>query len=245
MTLRHLVGRAYRRLRPFRIPTHPFDLRHGVDTSGLIFLEDAQMVDPNQRHGTAYWGTPPSLFAGVMERWQATLPAISQRVEDYTLIDIGCGKGRVLMLASEFGLRAVAGVELDAALVAVAERNLARWKATPHACSSVSVTHADALAFELPPTPVLLYLFNPFDAHLVQLFLDRLEAFSATRAAPIDVIYGHPAHAALFERVEGMTMLWRGEIPFSAEDTAADAYRGLSQHAILYRLLPPAALPDA
>lgn len=42
----------------------------------------------------------------------------------YTFTDIGCGRGRVLWLAKEYGFAKVIGIELDAELAADAKKNL-------------------------------------------------------------------------------------------------------------------------
>jgi len=46
-------------------------------------------------------------------------------IRDYAFIDLGCGKGRVTTVASEFPFREVIGVELSTALAATARANAA------------------------------------------------------------------------------------------------------------------------
>jgi SAM-dependent methyltransferase len=236
--MRHLLARIYRRIFPPKIPSHPFDLRHQVDTSGLLYAPAITSGHPHDRHNTAYWGTAPSLFHGALARWQESLAGTPYTLADYTLIDIGSGKGRVVFLASEYPFRRILGVELNPNLTAIAGQNLARWQTTPHACADIAFLQSDALAVDLPETPTLLYLFNPFDAHVMQLLLTRLQ--SAARFTPIDLIYTRPEHATLFDTIPGMTLLWKGEVPFTPEDTAADAFSTTQQNTNIYRLQPSA-----
>jgi hypothetical protein len=63
---------------------------------------------------------------------------------------------------------------------------------------------ADALQFVLPDEPILLYLYNPFDRHLTQLLLDRLQSLSASRSEPIDIVYVTPEHGDLFANCPGL-----------------------------------------
>ena len=226
-----LVRAVYRRLFPRRVPPHPFDLQHGTDTGGLLPTQKTGHV-----HGTSYWGTAPSLMRGALARWAATLDGTSHSPADYTFIDLGCGKGRALMLASETAFGRVVGVELDAALVATARANLALWSRSAHACNQLEVLHQDALAMSLPDTPVALYLYNPFDEHLIGILAERLTALQATRSHPIDVMYCRPEHAAFIEAMPGVRTLWKGEVPYTAEDTAADVFDTVQQQCFLYRL---------
>jgi SAM-dependent methyltransferase len=231
----HLYHRAF----PVKYPVHPFDLRHGVDTSGLIGGTRLSSGRTHDRHITAYWGTAPSAFLDVLAQWNDSLSDGPYSTRDYVFIDIGCGKGRALMLASDLPFRRVVGVELNPALVSIAEKNLIRWKASPHPCDDIEVLNVDALEFALPDSPTLLYIFNPFDRHVTQLLLDRIQAVSLTRSADIDIIYMTPEHADLFAAIPNMQVLGQGRTPLPTEETAVDAFNTKSLGYCIYRLPPP------
>ncbi|MCU1253304.1 MAG: putative O-methyltransferase [Edaphobacter sp.] len=232
---RHLYHRAF----PVKYPRHPFDLQHGVDTSGLIGGRRLSSGRAHDRHITAYWGTAPSAFLQVFALWNQSLSDGPYSTRDYTFIDIGCGKGRALMLASDLPFRCVVGVELNAPLVSVARQNLITWKASAHACDDIEVLNADALEFAFPDSPILLYVFNPFDRHVTQLLLDRILAVSLTRSTPIDIIYMTPEHADLFAAIPTLQLLKQGRSPLTSEETAVDAFNTQSLGYCIYRLSPP------
>ena len=177
-TLRNIGLRLYRIPFPVRIRTHPFDLKYGVDTSGLLDSSKLPSGHANDLHSTAYWGTSPSLFQGALNQWQQTLAGTPWTVEDYAFLDIGCGKGRVVMLATNTPFRSITGVELSPELTSIAHANLALWNKTPHSCTDVTVLNADALTLPFPDAPALIYLFNPFDQNVMQPLLERLAALS-------------------------------------------------------------------
>jgi SAM-dependent methyltransferase len=231
------VRAARRRLFPPRVTPHPFDLTHGTDTGGLIPISKG--AHPSAEHGRDYWGTSPSMLRGALAHWSATLhDGIGYATADYTFMDLGCGKGRALMIASELPFAAIIGVELDPALVAVGRKNLAIWSRTPHACEHLSVLNNDALAVKIPEMPVLLYLYNPFDAHVVGLLADRIAALLPSRRHPLDILYARPEHIEPFERLPGVQILWKGEVPFTPADTAADIFDTTQQQVFIYRLSP-------
>jgi SAM-dependent methyltransferase len=229
----------YRRVFPIKIPVHPFDLRHGIDTSGLIGKALLDSGHAHDRFITGYWGTSPSLFRNALEHWQESLTQTHYICQDFALIDIGCGKGRVVMLASDHPFRQVIGVELNPELATIAQKNLEIWKRSTHACKDLAILNADALAVPVPDCPVVFYLYNPFDAPVVELFLNRLASLTATRSEPIDLIYARPEHAHLFDLIPGMNLIYEGEAPFTPEDTAADAFQTRAQDYRIYRLLKP------
>lgn len=228
------IGRLRHLLLP-REARHPFDRTHRVDTGGLIYAEGLSTGHEHDVHSSGYYATAPSLFRGAMERWSAALKASPFRLTDYAFVDIGCGKGRVVMLASEYAFREVVGVELNPKLASTARRNLHRWAQRNRACRNVRIVHADSLTLSLPDGPVVLFFFNSFEVEMVRMWLDRLVEIAAARPAPIDLIYMHPEHHKLFIETPGMRMLAETAIALSPEDAAADAFGVTFDLCTIYR----------
>src|SRR5260370_30585532 len=97
-------------------------------------------------------------------------------LEGYSFVDLGCGKGRAVMMASEFGFREVVGVELHAALAGIAEANVAVWSAGGRAVCPVRIVCGEATEFAFPDGACLLYLFNPFAAPAMRPLMQRMQA---------------------------------------------------------------------
>jgi SAM-dependent methyltransferase len=226
-----------RRLFPSKEARHPFDRTHRVDTGGLIYADGLSTGHEHDIHSSGYYATAPSLFRGAIEHWTATLHASPFRLTDYTFVDIGCGKGRVVMLASEYAFREVVGVELNPHLASTARHNLNRWMRRRRACRNVRIAHGDALSFPLPDGPVVLFFFNSFEEEMVRLWLDRLVEIAAARPAPIDLIYLHPEHHEVLAATPGIQILVDAEIAFSPGDAASDAFGVSFDRCTIYRLL--------
>lgn len=203
---------------------HPFDRSHRVDTGGLIYADGLTTGHEHDRHSAGYYATAPSLFRGAIEHWSAILEESPFRLTDYAFVDIGCGKGRVVLLASEYAFREVTGVELNPQLAFTARRNLRRWMRRKRACPNVRILNGDALSFPLPDGPVVLFFFNSFEEQMVRMWLDSLVEAAATRSAPIDLIYLHPEHHEVFAATPGIRILADTEIALSPGDAASDAF---------------------
>ena len=234
-TARILGKRLHREFFPGPVPTHPFDLEHGVDTSGLLFAEHLASGHAHDDHINAYWGTPPSGFRGILEQWRQMLAGTPYGIEDYTFLDIGCGKGRALMLASDAPFQRIAGVELSPPLTAIAESNVAKWSTVPHVCSDIQILNVDALEAPIPDSPVVLYIYNSFNLYVMVPLLERLQSLALARSAPIDLIYAKPQQAALVDAVPGIALLTAGSIALTAEDRAACAFATAELHFRIYR----------
>ena len=84
-----------------------FDSEHGVDTEGRFegwtYLSDLDIASSNWIDGSDYAAIEPARFKRV-------LAAFDIGFEDYTFLDFGSGKGRALLLASEFPFKRILGL---------------------------------------------------------------------------------------------------------------------------------------
>lgn len=127
----------------------------------------------------------------------------------FAFVDLGCGKGRALLLASDYPFRRVVGVELLPELHRVALENIAKYKSASQKCLNIEAICGDARAFEFPAGPLVVFLFNPFPRAVFDGVLDRLEGSLRRQPRPAWVVYHNPVREGairgrdLFEKVAG------------------------------------------
>jgi hypothetical protein len=165
-----------------------------------------------------------------LAKWRET--AGTGAVEEYAFVDIGSGKGRAMMLASELPFRVVVGVELSAELCAIAEANLKGWR---RAVSSMRIVHGDALSLDLPEGRLLIFLYNPFLAPMMRRLLERLERVAGEAQGRIDLLYVVAQQEAVFEEFPGFELLWSERMEMSEEDKGADRVSSAEDRCNLYR----------
>ena len=205
---------------------HPFDKANGVRTSGLVAGRNLKSGHRHDRHATAYYGVAPSILRTLIQRWLSTPPP--HHITDYTFLDIGAGKGRAVLLASEFPFRQIIGVELNPDMAAIAQSNADIWHLahasdpTASATAPIHILQDDALTVPLPPTPTLAFLFHPFEDPVLKKLLSRIETAFADRTGTLDLLYVNAEHGATLDRHPAFTLLWQGQVPMSHEDHAAD-----------------------
>ncbi len=115
--------------------------------------------------------------------------------ERTTLVDLGAGMGRVVLHAARRPFRQIVGVEISPALLEVAKDNRDAYRG-PRACSDIRLVRADAATFAFPRGDLVVYLYNPFTAAVLDAVLDRL----AARRGETVLLYHTPVEAA---RVDG------------------------------------------
>lgn len=140
-----------------------------------------------------YQPTEPALFHEMMNVLQKQVSLV-----EFTFLDLGSGKGRTLLMATDYPFRKIVGVELLPALHETAQENIARYQSESKKCLAIESICADATAFRLPDGPVVVYLFNPFpESGLRRMLSNALESLRLN-SRPMFVIYHNPQLERLF-----------------------------------------------
>ena len=126
---RELIGRVLRRLgfqdraiaawRKQKMEADVnFDQHFGTDTGGVQNLADqGGIVGENAKHGLAHIATEPAQFSQIMQMLDLPL-------SEFTFVDLGCGKGRALILAAQFPFKTIIGVDFVLSFVEAARKNI-------------------------------------------------------------------------------------------------------------------------
>jgi SAM-dependent methyltransferase len=203
---------------------HPFDVAHGTDTSGLIPGKTIiRGTTASIEEVTAYYGIAPSILHGLLDIWlQRCHPQAS--IENTVLIDVGAGKGRAALLASEYPFLRVDGIELNPTLARIAKANLALWQKdrTAEPLTAVDIYQADATTHPLPASATLAFLFHPFEAPTLRRYLKHVEDSLRANPRPFDLLYANAEHDSLLDRNPAFQQLWIGRVAMSTEDHLAD-----------------------
>jgi hypothetical protein len=189
------VEKLRRRFKPterHRRADSTFDEIWNVQTDGDHDLSELQIVDrTNYLWGNRYQPTVPATFDAMVR--SHPLP-----YEQCIFIDCGSGKGRVLLLASEFPFQRVIGVEFASDLNQVAQHNINTYNSPTQSCKQIETVCADATTFPFPPVPTVLFMANPFEGHVMEKFLKHVENSLRETPRPFFVLYRNPKYARLW-----------------------------------------------
>jgi len=176
--------------RPSRLKTrfgdadYDWDLRVNT-TSGAVGWRDRLLGAFHSQ----YQPTDPALFREMLD-------ALGQHAHlnlaQFTFIDLGSGKGRALLMASDYPFRRIVGVELLPSLHAIAQQNLAAYKSDSRQCFALESICADATAYRFPDGPLLIYLFNPFPESGLRRLIENLRQSLLEQRRPVYVLYHNP-----------------------------------------------------
>jgi SAM-dependent methyltransferase len=146
-----------------------------------------------------YQPTDPALFHEMLDGMSELSFA------DFTFLDLGSGKGRTLLMASDYPFHRIVGVELLPALHEIAEQNLSHYKSETQQCFALEALCADAAGFPFPDQPLLIYLFNPFPESVLRTVMANLVKSLSTHPRTVYVLYHNP----LLEHVVAEDAGWK------------------------------------
>jgi cyclopropane fatty-acyl-phospholipid synthase-like methyltransferase len=104
----------------------------------------------------------------------------------YVFVDLGSGKGRMLLIAAERPFREIQGIEFAAELHREAEANIKRYRSSKQRCKRIRSLALNAADYAFPRDDLVIYLFNSFGRAVMEQVLDRLE--KSLENDPRDVI---------------------------------------------------------
>jgi SAM-dependent methyltransferase len=172
---------------------HWFDLRYGLDTCSWADLKGLTINSKNKDSGVRYQPTRVLPLKKLLRTIQPMIP------ENPMLVDYGCGKGRVLLVASAFGFREVRGVEFAHELCEIARKNCARYKAKAGVNTEFRIAEADAASHPVSADENIFFLYNPFDVSVLNKVLDNVSASLRRTPRKIMIVYHNPKWAHVFD----------------------------------------------
>jgi SAM-dependent methyltransferase len=107
---------------------------------------------------------------------------------DDTVLDLGCGKGRVICCAARLNVQRVIGVEINPRHVRTAQENSRRLRGR-----KAKIDIFEGLAQEADISEGTAYfLFNPFGSSTLREVVARIEACAVRRSRPTRIAYVVP-----------------------------------------------------
>jgi hypothetical protein len=201
-------------------PVHPFDIQHGTNTGGYYSSADLQGKTLSILYTTAYYGIAPSALG-------SALSDLKINHNEFTFADVGCGKGRAMIVAAQFPFHRLWGVEISPELCEIARANLAL---RPEWANRSSIVHEDAASVTYPQGPLLIMMFHPFLAPVLRRVLANLEAQLRKSPRTTYLLYArNPRYTEVLERFPFLQEISETRYPLSSEDAAVNRWGPLEQ----------------
>jgi protein-L-isoaspartate O-methyltransferase len=176
-----------------------YDWEHRVDTTSANISWQSRLIG---LLNSPYQPVEPALFREMMN-------TLAIEFERFTFIDIGSGKGRAVLLASEYPFQRILGIELLPELHLIAQRNLHTISSATSRRPLIRTICGDATEFVFPEEPVVIFLNNSLPEAALRRLIDNLENSLREKPRSIVVLYANPIlepvinDSRLFQKLTG------------------------------------------
>ncbi len=160
----------------------------GVDFS-MQELSSLDIKSENLKYATICGSSAQETVDHVLK----TLLSFDKNLTEGRFIDIGSGKGKLLLQASNFGFKVLEGVEFSYTLCEKAKQNLQRLK-----IKNIKINHLDACDYRFPSDTRVVYFLNPFTDRVFKKVLANLLKDSKNFTHDIYIVYRAPIFKEVF-----------------------------------------------
>jgi len=164
-------------------------LKYGSNTFIPVELKDLTITNGDRKKASRY----EAVSFYMLEKLLTAFKKISGLT---SIIDLGCGKGRVLMVAPHFGFTNITGIDFAEELCLQAQMNM-REKQREFPGISWRVVNESVENYEIGIRDSVFFLFNPFTEVVLKDFLEKLDASCRQFPRRIYFLYASPQHQQL------------------------------------------------
>lgn len=184
----------------FAIWDRRFEAFEKFPTENLVLKHNVAPIDATNMESAREYIPSPRLVVGWL------LEGLGERLSDFSLVDFGSGRGRVLLTAAEKPFRTVTGVEFSSVLHSEAQSNFANYPLDRIQCSELQSISGDAVQFELFDGDNVLYFYNPFGADILEKVVSRAVEASLKQKSRLLIIYYNPVHHGILDQQPALTL---------------------------------------
>jgi ribosomal protein L11 methylase PrmA len=122
---------------------------------------------------------------------------INEIVSEKDLVDFGCGKGRVLVVAAHYNFKMITGIDFAKELAIAAALTVS--KASQNLPDTeFKIEWIDASAYAVLPSQNVFFFFNPFKKVVMKQVMQNILFSKREHSRPMYVIYVNPVLKDLF-----------------------------------------------
>jgi predicted RNA methylase len=169
-----------------------FDQIYGTDTTDIREVGSLDIPRENVRHAVRYQPTAPELF-------REMISAIDDDLSRFTFIDFGSGKGRTLILASNYQFSRIIGVEFSAELDRISKQNMQLYQNATNAPCRIEPVCCDATDYRIPAEPLVCYMYNPFGQAILSRVMTRIEHSLSEHPRKVYLVYLDAVHRSILD----------------------------------------------
>ncbi len=167
--------------------------KYQIATSQPAELKDLTIHQKDTRQASRYEAVNYYILEKLLEK-------MTSFAEPRNFVDLGCGKGRAMVVAAHYGFNNIKGIDFAEEVCAAAARHMEPMQ--QRLGITYSVVCADVLEYSIEPEDSVFFMFNPFTGETIARFLDKLEDSLLHHPRDIYFLYASPRFIEIFFEYE-------------------------------------------
>ncbi|MGA1823441.1 MAG: class I SAM-dependent methyltransferase [bacterium] len=168
------------------------DFIYGVDTEGIIELTELGF---EKNIGSRQESTPYLHMSKIIR-------TLTKTPED-VFIDMGSGKGRVMIIAGRYPFKRIIGVDVSSKLNRICEQNIRKMQARLKCKEFVHIT-TNAINYQIPDDATFIFFFNPFPLEVMDTVMTQIKKSLNRHHRSIKIIWYNPKYDREIERIHSI-----------------------------------------
>ncbi len=164
-------------------------LKYGTNTFIPVELKDLTITNGDRKKASRY----EAVSFYMLEKLLSAFQKVSRMT---SIIDLGSGKGRVLMVAPHFGFTDITGIDFAKELCQQANMNM-RVKEKEFPNIKWKVINENVENYDIGKQDCVFFMFNPFTKDVLKRFLEKLDESCHEFPRSIYFLYANPQYRQL------------------------------------------------
>lgn len=164
--------------------------KYQLDTIRVDNLQHQKIKSENVKHASIYQGTNYFLI-------EKAFSFLKKENANFHLVDFGCGKGRIMVVAAYYGFKKITGVDFSQSLCNEAEINIEKIKPL-FPSVDFKIICDDAVNYSIKNEDTVFFFFNPFDEVVMLQVVKNILASLKKNPRKIYIVYVNPLHKEIF-----------------------------------------------
>lgn len=164
--------------------------KYQIDTIRIDNLQHQKIKSNNLKHASIYQATNYFIIEKAFE-------FLRNDNANHYIVDFGCGRGRVLVVAAFYGFKKITGIDFGESLCREAELNIGKIKPLfPQ--TNFEIICDDAVNYSIENDTNVFFFFNPFDEIVMLQIVKNILSSLKKNARKIYIVYINPLHKEIF-----------------------------------------------
>lgn len=159
--------------------------KYGINTIKPVSLNDLTITEGDKSKSSRYEALNYYILENLLENFCRLFP------NEKNLVDVGSGKGRIMIVAAHYGFTTIKGIDFAKELCDTAKRNINKIKAR-FPDITFKIYCKDVLNYMVAADDNVFFLFNPFNGEIMEKFLEKIDQSVQEHPRTIYLIYANP-----------------------------------------------------